>query len=118
MCRIEIIQGDTSPTYKFQRITSNGDVITTLPHKMWITFKKDTKTEKALIQKTLENGIEYNSEDNYYRFRLLHEDTANLCYGTYGFDVAIINENGDRVTLLNNGVLDVVEHYTMKSNEV
>ena len=118
MYTIEIIQGDTSPTFKFQRKTSDGEVITTLPQKMWITFKKDTKNDKALIQKTLDNGIEYNSEDNFYRFRLEHEDTANLCYGNYGFDVAIINENGDRITLLNNGVLSVVDHYTKQSNEV
>lgn len=118
MYEIELIHGDTSPVFKFQRKNNEGAVIKTRPQKMWITFKKDSKSERALIQKTLENGIEYNDSDNYYRFRLFPEDTVNLCYGTYGFDVAIINENGEKLTLLNNGVLKLVDHYTTKNNEV
>lgn len=118
MFEIELVQGDTSPVYKFQRTDDKGGVITTLPQKMWVTFKKDYKSEKALIQKTLENGIEYNSDDNYYRFKLTPDDTANLCYGKYGFDIAILNENGDKITLLNDGTLKITEHYTRKNNEV
>lgn len=118
MYEIELIHGDTSPVFKFQRKNNTGEVITTLPQKMWITFKKDSKSEKALIQKTLADGITYSDVDNYYRFRLLPEDTVDLCYGTYGFDVAIINESGEKLTLLNNGVLKLVDHYTTKNNEV
>ena len=114
---IELVRGDVSSTYQFQRKGKDG-VITSLPQKMWVTFKADTKCNKPLFQKTLDNGIEYDTNDNYYRFKILSEDTCNLPYGDYGFDVAILNEKGEKKTLLNNGVLKIVEHYTHKSNEV
>lgn len=115
---IEIIQGDTSPVYKFQRKNADGKVITSTPQKMWITFKENTYTNEVLFQKTLEDGINYSEEDNYYRFNIKSEDTENMPYGMYGFDIAIINEEGEKKTLLNDGVFEVRKHYTKKQNEV
>lgn len=114
---IELVQGDTSPIYKFQRKTVNGEIITTLPQKMWITFKTNAYS-KMLFQKILNNGITYNEIDNYYRFQILPADTAKLSYGDYGFDIAIINELGEKKTLLNDGILKILQHYTDKDNEV
>ena len=85
---------------------------------MWITFKENSFDEKLLFQKTLEKGINYSEDDKYYRFQLLPEDTYNLDYKKYGFDIAIINEKGEKKTLLNKGVLEILEHYTKKNNEV
>lgn len=116
--KIELVQGDTSCIYKFQRRNANGEVIKTLPQKMWITFKDNYLIDEYLFQKTLENGITYNEEDNYYRFQILSEDTAKLPYEIYGFDIAILNEAGEKKTLLNNGTLEIVRHYTKKCNEV
>lgn len=117
--RIELVQGDTSKIYKFKRTLEGGEVIKTLPQKMWITFKMSCSCDECLFQKTLENGtITYSEEDNYYRFQLLPNDTCNLPYGTYGFDIAIINEDGEKKTLLNEGELEIVRHYTKKCNEV
>ena len=118
MFEIKIVQGDTSPVFKFQRKDATDSVIKTQPQKMWVTFKTDSKNEKALFQKTLDNGISFDNNDGYYRFQILPADTERLCYGKYGFDIAILNENGEKVTLLNNGVLSVLEHYTQKHNEV
>lgn len=118
MYEIKIVQGDSSPVFKFQRKDASDNVITTLPKKMWVTFKTDTNTENALFQKSLGNGIEYSEADNYYRFSLQPDDTANICCGNYGFDIAIIDENGNKITLLNDGVLKIVSHYTRKCNEV
>jgi len=116
--KIEIVQGDTSPVYKFQRKFENGTPITTLPKKMWITFKQSCACKESLFQKTLDNGITYNEEDHYYRFQLLPEDTCKLPYYTYGFDIAILNEDNEKKTLLKDGQLKIVEHYTHKCNEV
>lgn len=116
--KIELVQGDTSCIYKFQRKGKDETVITTKPKKMWITFKDTCICDDSIFQKTLENGITYNEEDNYYRFQILPEDTYNLPYGTYGFDIAIINEDGEKKTLLKKGTLEIVEHYTHKCNEV
>ena len=33
-------------------------------------------------------------------------------------DIAIINEDGEKKTLFNDGELEVVKHYTKKCNEV
>jgi len=116
--KIELVQGDTSNTYKFQRKNIDGEVITTLPQKMWITFKETSLDKDYVLQKTLLNGIKYNEEDNYYRFQLSSEDTCDLTYGIYGFDIAILNELGEKKTLLRAGVLEIVKHYTNKNNEV
>lgn len=116
--RIEIIQGDVSLIYKFQRKNSNGEVIPSLPQKMWITFKESNNSNGFLFQKTLENGITYSNDDNYYRFQIESNDTCNLDYGCYGFDISILNENGDKKTLLNDGELMVLKHFTRKNNEV
>ena len=114
---ISIVQGDTSCTYKFQRKYDDGSVITTLPEKMWITFKKNYGCKETIFQKTLNNGIDFD-EEHYYKFKLMPEDTCNLCCRDYGFDIAIINERGEKKTLLNDGVLRLEEHYTHKENEV
>lgn len=116
--RIELVQGDTSDIYKFQRKYKDGTVIKTKPQKMWITFKKDCRLNNCVLQKTLEKGIEFNEEDYYYRFQLLSGDTCDLIYGTYGFDIAIINEDGKKKTLLKDGELEIDKHYTKKCNEV
>ena len=115
---IKIVQGDTSKIYKFQRKNLDGIVITTLPQRMWITFKETYAEDNCILQKTLEKGILYNEEDNYYRFQLSAEDTCNLNFGTYGFDIAIINEQGEKKTLLCDGQLEILKHYTKKCNEV
>lgn len=119
MNKIELIQGDDSQIYKFQRKDKNKEVIKTLPQKMWITFKKNCGVDNCLFQKSLEKGtITYSETDNYYRFQIQSNDTCKLPYGTYGFDIAIINESGKKKTLVKNGILEITEHYTHKCNEV
>ena len=118
MHKIEIIQGDTSPIYKFQRKDINDNIIKTLPQKMWLTVKNDHKNDKALFQKCLNDGITYDESDYFYRFSIQPDDTAHLCCGTYGFDIAILDENGNKITLYPNGVLEVLPHYTKQCNEV
>lgn len=117
MKEIKVVKGDFSDIYKFQRKDKNG-IIQSKPKKMWITFKINANYKKFVFQKTLENGIEYNPNDGFYRFRLTPNDTNNINVGTYGFDIAVIDENDEKRTLLNNGVLIIEEHYTHKENEV
>lgn len=115
---IKLIQGDASSTFKFQRRTFDGSPIKTKCQKMWITFKSNTNDSTPAFQKTLENGISFNEEDFYYKFQIDEEDSDSLPIGEYGFDIAIINESGDKKTILNDGVLRIVDHYTKKENEV
>lgn len=118
MEKIELIRGDTSDVYKFQRIDSKGNAITTKPQKMWITFKERAESKVVSFQKTLDNGISFSEEDYYYRFKIESKDTSELACGKYGFDIAIINETGEKKTLLNNGILELIEHYTHIEDEV
>lgn len=116
--KINIVKGDVSDVYKFQRKYDDGTIIKTLPKKMWITFKKGTWCDDCLFQKKLGDGITYSEKDNYYRFKLESEDTCDLDYGTYYFDVAIINEQDEKKTLLKDGELEIEKHCTEKCNEV
>ena len=115
---IHLVQGDTSNVYKFQRKNAENEAIITTPKKMWLTCKDSYLNEEAVFQKTLEDGITYNEEDNYYRFQITSEESAKLECKTYGFEIAIINEIGEKKTILRDGKLHIVEHYTKKNNEV
>ena len=117
--KIKLVQGDVSKVYRFQRTDEEGNVIKTLPKKMWLTLKNNCYEDEFVLQKTLEdNSITYSETDNYYRFQFKSEDTCNLPCGKYGFDIAIINENDEKKTLKKNGELELEQHYTHKSNEV
>lgn len=118
MMEIELIQGDDSPVYKFQRKDKSGNVITTLPKEMWITFKESCCHDDCLFQKKLTSGdITFDATDNYYKFQISSDETHALPYGIYGFDIAIRNEKDKKTTLLPEGRLVIVKHYTKKCNE-
>ncbi len=116
---IELTRGDTSEVYMFKRTDENDKVITTKAKKVWVTFKTSNECDKALFQKTLENGgVTFSEEDYYYRFRLEAEDTCHLMCGDYVFDIAIINELGEKKTLKKDCVLTLTGNCTHKKNEV
>lgn len=116
--KIELIQGDASVIYKFQRKNLEGQAIETKCEKMWFTVKKSTIDDEPVIQKTLDDGITFDSNDFFYRFQIDEEDSEKLQIREYGFDIAIINEAGEKKTILNNGILKILDHYTKKENEV
>ena len=62
---MEIIRGNTK-YFKFQRHYCGGAVITEPPDKMYFTVKYDSNIEEFLIQKTLDYGIQFDPDDNYY----------------------------------------------------
>ena len=115
---MEITRGDYKP-FKFKRTRkSDGSVITDLPKEIYATFKINSHIEESLFQKKLsDNSITYSKEDNYYRFALLPEDTNNLSYDTYYFDIEVLIEDNKPRTILKD-VLEVTEEYTHKVNEV
>jgi hypothetical protein len=115
---INLIQGDTSKVYKFQRKNADNEAITTVPQKMWLTCKNSYSSKEVVFQKTLEKGIDFSEEDHYYRFQIESEESENLECKEYGFEIAIRNEIGKKKTLLENGRLIIRNHYTKKENEV
>lgn len=111
---IELIRGDTLPL-KFQRKLVDNSVVTEKPDKMFFTVKTDYFNEEYLFQKRLDESIVYNEQDNYYYLTIEPEDTDNLSYGKYVFDIEIIKD-GDVKTILK-GKLKITQEVTFTSNE-
>ena len=113
---MEITKGDNK-SFKFQRKTKNGEVITDLPDEIYITFKPNAYDEKALFQKRLgDSTIKFNEDTNHYEFEIIPSDTDDLNYGTYYFDIELIS-NGKKKTI-HKGELEITKQYTFPANEV
>lgn len=113
---LNIIRGDTK-YFKFQRKKKHdGSVITDLPDKLYFTIKYDYNVEDIILQKTLNDGIEYNAEDNYYYITIKPEDTNELPYGKVVYDIEVI-KNGVKQTIAI-GNIEIAEEVTYASNEV
>lgn len=113
---MEIIRGDTKHL-KFKRINkSDGSIIMEVPEKMYFTVKYSYDTKAFLIQKTLENGIDFNEEDGYYYMTIEPEETDNLPYTNLVFDIEII-DSGNKTTIAK-GNIKITEEVTFASNEV
>lgn len=109
---MEIImhRGDQFPVSFKIKNKSDGTYITEVDD-MYITFRKNpSKVSPVLFQRKIED-IEFESETNKFRFYILKEDTENLEYGTYGFDIEITI--GDLIKT-KTGVLVLEDEYTME----
>lgn len=110
---MKIIRGD-SKTFIFQRKDKDNNVITEKPNKMYLTIKQNEYEKQALIQKTFDNGIRF-EEDTYY-VDFVPEDTDNLSFGEYVYDIEIIN--GDFVKTIKKDTFVIESEITHKENEV
>lgn len=111
----EFTRGDTK-VFKFKLKDKNGEVLNLAStDKMYLTAKKSATSKEIAFQKTLGNGIELKS-DGYYYVTINSEDTANLAYGTYGYDIQIKTATGIVKTLLI-GSITLTEEYTFKGDE-
>lgn len=114
---IEIIQGDASPIFKFQRKNLNGEVIKTKAKNAYFTVKDNFYSKELVFQKRLDDKtITFDEKDSFYKFQIQSEDTEKLPYKKLMFDIAIKNERGEKKTL-KKGVLKILEHTTFKENE-
>ena len=110
---MKIIRGD-SKTFTFQRKDKNGEVITEKPNKMYLTIKQNEYEKQALIQKTFDDGIRF--ENGTYYVDFLPEDTDNLSFGDYIYDIEIINDGKPKTIKVDEFVID--KEVTHKENEV
>ena len=113
---MNLIRGDTL-NLKFKRIDRNGEVIKEKPEKLFFTVKNSYYDKDYLFQKSLEKGtISYDENDNYYRFTIEPEDTNNLIFGKYVYDIEVVNL--DIVKTIAKGTLEIEEEVTFAENEV
>lgn len=111
---IELIRGDTF-MFKFQRKNLSNDVIKTKSQKMWFTVKKNYKTTEKLIEKTLKDNTIIFDKDSYYHIRLNHEDTTNLKYKDYVYDIQV--ENDGYVQTIGMGTITITNEVTFEGGE-
>ena len=112
----EFPRGDTKPLLKFKLKDKEGnDIELSDTDKLYFTVKKDAYSTDIVIQKTRGNGIT-KTDDGYIHVRLESDDTAELDYGTYGYDITIKTTSGI-VKTLTIGTITLTEEYTFKGDE-
>lgn len=92
---MELIRGDTG-VYKFQRHDADGKVIMEKADEIYFTVKTNGYSDEVLLQKTIED-MDFD-QNGYYHFIIQSSDTDNLNFGTYQYDIEII-QNGMKTTV-------------------
>lgn len=88
---LSFTRGDTK-RYKFKRRDTHNNVIEVEPQSLFFTVVKDPKTDPTvLIQKSIDD-FEF-TEDFFWHFRIESEDTADLPYGKYFYDIEVTQDN-------------------------
>ena len=111
---LEFTRGDTQ-VIKFQiKDGYDNPIIPTLSGNVYFTVKQNSNSKKVLIKKeSPENGI--NCEDGYFYFTLESDDTSNLAYGTYQYDIEFKSEK--YVKTLGFGSITLTDEITFKEDE-
>lgn len=114
--RINMPRGDLR-TIAFQ-ICDNPEDVTIIDFtQIYMTCKKTNREKTPLFQKSLSGGTIIKTGDGSYQFNIEPEDTNNLQYGEYSFDIEIINDN-PRIKQTFAGTLNLTPEVTWAENEV
>lgn len=112
---LEFTRGD-SKSFKITLLDKNGEnIILKDEDKLYITVKKNSRDKNIIFQKTLRNGI-VNNNDGTYTVNILPNDTSNLDYGNYGYDIEL--KTGNFVKTLGVFSITLTEEYTHVGDEV
>lgn len=76
---------------KAQRKDCEGNPILSEPEELYFIVKKRWTDKTALITKTLEDMTF--DEDGYFHFTIYPEDTENIPYGKYVWDLTPVDED-------------------------
>lgn len=110
---LEFTRGDTQ-YIKFQLKDGNGENLRlTNSENLYFTVKENQNSKKILIQKTFPTEIKYS--DGYYIFEITSEDTSDLAYNTYQYDIEL--KSGDYVKTLGLGTITLTDEITFKGDE-
>lgn len=113
---IEMPRGDYRPLY-FPLKNKDGTVSDLNVDEIYITFKKDTSnSSRVLFQKRLSDG-DITKDENGYHFAIMPEDTEDLAYKEYVFDIEIYNET-PLIKQTTVGKLKLTGEVTHKKDEV
>lgn len=112
MSKLTLTRGDTQ-TFSFIRKDSDGNPITIKADALYFTVKNNYVTTDVLIQKTIDDCT---FTDGKYTFVIEPEDTDNLNYGLYVYDLEVKQE--DYKKTISKGTFEITEEVTFTDNEV
>lgn len=113
MMQISLPRGDIR-NVRFQ--VKDGSEVYTDFTEIYFTVKKNYKTDDVLIQKKLsDESITLDPVSRYFSFKFSPEDTNNLTYGTYVFDIEL--NKGDVIKQTSLGELTITEEVTFSEDE-
>lgn len=113
---LSIIRGDDCAIL-FKRIDKETkEVIKTVPEKVYFTVKKNCCDDEVVFQKKLDDGISFDSESGVYTVTINRNDTCEMMYFGYSYDIEIISNEKAKTLLI--GKLYVKKEVTHTGNEV
>lgn len=108
----ELVRGDTTPMKKV-KLMLDSKLIDESNFNLYLTVKK-TRDSDAVIQKSIGNGITL-EDDDYYHMALENEDTCNLEYGDYVYDIQF--KSGEYRKTLITGTITLNDEITTNKEE-
>jgi len=111
---VKIIRGDYKE-FKIIRKTQDGEIIDEAIDKMYFTVKKSCYLKDYLFQKTLDNGIIYDETNKCYIVKIKPEDTNDLSFDTYYYDVEIKKDDEVKTLIVDTFVVE--KEVTHSGNE-
>lgn len=114
----EFPRGDTYALRKFRITDINNNVIDlTGKDQLYFTVKTDSNSNKVLIQKRKDSGIEL-EEDGYYHITIEPADTNKLEYGSYVYDISWKSTEAKTIVkTLINGTITLTDEVTWAGDE-
>lgn len=114
----EFPRGDTYVLRKIRVTDKNENIIQlTDTEQLYFTVKTDSNSNKVLIQKRINTGIEL-GEDGYYHITIEPTDTNKLEYGTYVYDISLKSTRAKTIVkTLANGTITLTDEVTWEGDE-
>lgn len=110
---IEFPRGDTCPI-SFDITDSDGNQIDLSSAEVYFTVKKNYNTQTYILQKK-KSGGDITFDGTTGSLVLTHNDTAELNYGKYVYDIQIKSSNYVKTLAL--GTITLTSESTWKANE-
>lgn len=106
-------RGDTCPI-SFTITDNNGDELDFTSAEVYFTLKKSYSTQNSVLQKKKSEG-DITIDGINGSLVLEHDDTAELNYGKYVYDIQV--KSGDYVKTVLIGEIELTNESTWKANE-
>ena len=108
---IRMARGDLE-SRQFLLKNASGQTFTTEPDEIYFTVKKTADDRDFYFQKRLTTGGIVLIETGKYQITILPENTNNMKYGDYAFDIEVVKDGLIKKTFFGRFILDKeVTHY-------